>query len=213
MNILTKMLVLACLAPVPAAAQPCIGRPSFSDAPWQARVQSSFSDSSKTFGPSLSRGVGDFFIGAFGDLDGFSGIDQSAASIGGTIGLDRGFGRDRRVHGCPIVTALHQFGPSVGGTDFSANVASFGGRVGIVANDNPALQVVPTFGMDLQVERDMANFNGQSTSSSRNFTVARFGVGFVFNRRTSIVPEIIELFGVSSDTTFRMTAAFNFGRR
>jgi hypothetical protein len=206
------LLLAACLLAVPAAAQPCLGRPSFSDAPWQAGVESSFSDSDRSFGPSLSRGIGDLFVGVLGDVVGFSGIDESAVSLGGTIGVDRGVGRDRRVHVCPVATALHEFGPSVGGTDFSADVASFGGRLGIVASENPTVQVVPTFGVDFQVERDTALVSGQSTSSSTNFTVARFGVGFVLNGRTSVVPEIIELFGVASDTTFRVTAAFSFGR-
>jgi hypothetical protein len=168
-------------------------------------------DSDKSFGPSLSRGVGELFLSAFGEVAGFSGIDQSAASLGGTIGVDHAVGQGRRVHVCPVVTALHEFGPNVSGADFSADVASFGGRLGIIASDNATLQVVPTFGVDFQAERDEVTVGGQSTSSTTSFTVARFGVGFVLNRRTSIVPEIIELFGVSSDTTFRMTAAFSFG--
>jgi hypothetical protein len=67
-------------------------------------------------------------------------------------------------------------------------------------------------GMDAQWEHDSVTAGGNTNSASRTFTVARLGVGFVLNRKTSLVPEIIELFGVAGNTTFRVTATFGFGK-
>ncbi len=192
----------------PAAAQTCVGRGSFAEAPWQARVETSYSNSSKSFGPSITRGFGAFFAGGSADLVGYPGLDQSAAALGGTIGAEIGK-RASRVQGCPVATALHQFGPNLPGASSSANVASFGGRIGVVASENATLQVVPTFGMDFQYEHDMVE-TAISAASSRHYTDTRLGVGFVLNRRTAIVPEILQIYGVSSDTTIRLTVAFGF---
>ena len=206
-----------CATATPAAAQICAGRGSFADAPWQARIESSYSNSSKTFGPSITRGSSTVFIGAVADLVGYPTLDQAALSLGGTIGADGAIGRRAsRVHGCPIMTLLHTFGPNVPGVNFSANIASVGGRIGVVASENATLQVVPTFGMDVQYEHDIATSTDAaitSTSSSRTFTVTRFGVGFVLNRKTTITPEIVQIYGVAADTTLRVTASFGFGTR
>lgn len=206
-----------CAIATPAAAQTCAGRGSFADAPWQARMESSYSNSTKSYGPSISRGSRTWFVGTLADVIGYPTLDESALSLGGTIGAERAIGgRASRVHGCPIVTALHTFGPNVPSASFSSHVVSLGGRVGVVASENATLQVVPTFGMDVEYERDTANptdASGVSVASSRTFTVTRFGVGFVLNRRTAIVPEIIQIYGVAADTTLRVTASFGFGAR
>jgi hypothetical protein len=202
--------LVVCTLAGPAAAQTCVGRASFADAPWQARVESTFSSESHTFGPSLLRGGRTVFGGANVDLVGYNSISETAASIGGTVGAE---GRiASRLTVCPVVTVLHQFGPSVSGNDLSVNVAAFGGRMGFVASENQTLQVVPMIGMDAQWEHDSVTSGGNTNSDSRTFTVARLGVGFVLNRKTSIVPEIIELFGVGGSTAFRVTAAFGFGK-
>jgi hypothetical protein len=103
----------------------------------------------------------------------------------------------------------------VPGDSFSSNVVAIGGRLGFVASENATLQVVPEFGMDMQHESDTANATDpgvSSSASSRTFTVTRLGVGFVLNRRVSIVPEIIQIYGVASDTTIRVAASFGFGK-
>ena len=201
--------LVVCTLAGPAAAQTCVGRASFADAPWQARVATTFSSQSHTFGPSILRGGRTFFGGANVDLVGYSNISETAASIGGTIGAE---GRLARLAVCPVVTVLHQFGPSVSGNDLDVNVISYGGRMGFVASENQTLQVIPMIGMDAQWEHDSVTAGGSTNSDSRTFTVARLGVGFVLNKKTSIVPEIIELFGVGGSAAFRVTAAFGFGK-
>jgi hypothetical protein len=204
-------IVAVCATATPAAAQTCVGRGSFAGAPWQARVETSYSNSSKSFGSSITRDFGAFFAGGVADLVGYPGVDQSAASVGGTIGAELG-SRARRVQACPVATVLHQFGPNIPGASSSANVASFGGRIGVVASENATLRVVPTFGMDFQYEHDMVE-TAISAAASRHYTDTRLGVGFVLNQRTAIVPEIIQIYGVSSDTTIRLSVAFGFGGR
>jgi hypothetical protein len=66
--------------------------------------------------------------------------------------------------------------------------------------------------MDAQWEKDTVEAGGVTTRASRTFTVTRIGVGLVLNKRTAIVPEVIEIFGAAAATTFRVTAAFSFGR-
>src|SRR5665213_2500679 len=204
-------ILAVCAIATPAAAQTCAGRGSFADAPWQARVETSYSNSSKSFGPSITRGFGAFFAGGVADLVGYPGIDESAESAGGTIGVEFG-GRSSRVHACPVATVLHQSGPNIPGATSSANVASFGGRIGVVASENATLQVVPTFGVDFQYEHDMVE-TAISSASSRHYTDTRLGVGFVLSRRTAIVPEIIQIYGVSSDTTMRLSMAIGFSKK
>jgi hypothetical protein len=208
--ILSVVLAGCVLAGGTASAQHCLGRASFSDAPWQVRTASSFSPDARSFGAAVLRGSGAVFGGPGLDITGYRGLEETAATLSGTIGVERRF--SSRVHACPIVTVQHQFGPNVTGADLSANVASFGGRIGIVASENQVLQVIPMIGMDAQTERDSVKSGADTSSSTRTFTVARLGVGFVLNRKTSLVPELIELFGVSGNTTFRLTAAFSFGK-
>jgi len=203
---------LVCLAPLPAQAQTCLGRTSFTDAPWQARIESAFSDGARTFGPSIALGSNHLFGGVLADVNGYSTIDQAAFTIGGTFGFDGALGNGGRLHVCPLVTVQHRFGPNVPSADFSSTVGSFGGRVGIVAAENQTLSVVPTFGVDVQVENDSVTVGSDTTSETETFAVARFGVGFVLNKHTAIVPEIIGLFGVASNTTFRVSATFQFGK-
>lgn len=208
--IVVVAFALSTLASAPAFAQTCIGRPSFTDAPWQARVETSSSSDTRTFGGSVARGTNSMFGGVVADLTAYNGVDQTALSLGGSAGVERALGG--RVQVCPVVTALHQFGPNVETADISANVVSAGGRIGIVASENQTLQVVPTIGVDAQWERDSVTSGGVKATSSRTFTVTRLGVGFILNRRTSIVPEIIGIFGVAADTTYRVTATFALGR-
>jgi len=206
------MAAATCLSPAPALAQTCLGRASFADAPWQLRLESSFSSDAKTFGPSLSLGSRNVFGGVLGDITGYSTIDQTALSIGGTIGIDGALDEQSHLHVCPIATLIHRFGPNVPTADFSSTVAAFGGRVGVVAAENQTLQVIPTIGVEAQVEDDTVKVGADTTSETRTFAVVRFGVGFVLNRRTAIVPEIIDLYGVASNTTFRVSATFQFGK-
>jgi hypothetical protein len=196
-----------------ASAQTCLGRPSFSDTPWQIRVESGFSSDVRSFGPGILRGGHTIFGGVSSDLTGYSTLDQTAVTLGGTAGVDAAVRAiSSRLHVCPIVSALHQFGPNLDTADISANVAAVGGRVGIVASENQTIQVIPTIGIDAQWERDRLESGGATTRASRTFTVTRIGVGFVLNRRTAIVPEVIEIYGAAAATTFRVTAAFGFGR-
>jgi hypothetical protein len=196
-----------------ASAQTCLGRPAFSDAPWQIRVESGFSSDLRSFGPGILLGGRTIFGGLSSDLTGYSNLDQTAVTLGGTAGADAAVPAiSRRLHVCPIFSALHQFGPNLDTADISANVAAVGGRVGIVASENQTLQVIPMVGIDAQWEKDRVESGGATTRASRTFTVTRIGVGLVLNKRTAIVPEVIEIFGAAAATTFRVTAAFGFGR-
>ena len=203
----TALAASICVS-TPASAQTCAGRPSFADARWQGRVETGFSSEAKTFGPAVSRGTGAFFAGAIVDFTGYPNLDETAVSIGISGGVDRAI--NSRFHVCPIVTALHQFGPNVDTATVSSNVLAAGGRLGIVAAENQTVQVVPTIGVDLQWQKDKIESGGDSASASRRFAVTRVGVGFVLNKRTAIVPEVIEIFGAAATTTFRVTAAFGF---
>ena len=208
------VVLLCTLTAAPAIAQTCLGRASFDDAPWQARIESGFSRDVRSFGPSVYRGGGTLFGGVSADLDGYSTLEQTAASVGATVGFDRAVRTvSSRLHVCPIVTALHQFGPNLDTEDISANVVAYGGHVGIVAFENQSFQIVPIIGIDAQWERDRVTpTNSTSATASNTFAVTRLGVGFVINKRTSIAPEVIQLFGTAATTTFRLNAVFGFGK-
>jgi hypothetical protein len=205
----TAFAACTCLATT-ASAQTCAGRVSFADARWQGRVETGFSSDAKTFGPAVSRGNGTFFGGAIVDFTGYPNLDETAVSIGVSGGAEHAL--NSRFHVCPLVTLLHQIGPNVDPSTLSSNVLAAGGRLGIVANENQTVQIVPTVGVDLQWQKDTIESGGQSASASRRFAVTRVGVGFVLNKRTAVVPEVIEIFGAAATTTFRITAAIGFGR-
>ncbi|HEX4347765.1 MAG TPA: hypothetical protein VHZ73_09340 [Vicinamibacterales bacterium] len=214
-----KLIVLAALTmcavyATPASAQTCLGRAPFDDAPWQARVESGSSRDVRSFGLSAYRGASALFGGVSADLDGYSTLSETAVAVGATVGFDRPVRAiSSRLHVCPIVTVQHQFGPNPVTADISANVVAYGARAGIVAFENPSLQVVPMVGMEAQWERDTVTPAGASSvSGSNTFTVTRLGIGFVINKRTSLVPEVIQLFGTAASTTFRVNAVFGFGK-
>jgi hypothetical protein len=214
-TLLLLAAVSACgLAAAPASAQTCLGRSSFSDAPWQARVESGYSRDVRSFGPSVYHGVGMLFGGVSADLDGYTTLDQTAVSLGASVGVDEALTAvSSRLHACPLLTVVHQFGPNIDTADISANVFAFGGRVGIVAFENQSIQIIPTIGMEAQRERDSVTPSGNPTvNATSTFTVTRLGVGIVIGKRTSLVPEIIQLFGTAASTTFRLNAVFGFGK-
>jgi hypothetical protein len=208
------VLWVCLLASVPASAQTCVGRTSFGDTPWEARVESGYSRDVRSFGPSVYRGSGAFFGGVSADLDGYTTLSQTAVAVGATVGIEQKLRSiSNRVYVCPVGTFIHQFGPNLDTADISANVLSFGGRIGIVAFENQSVQIVPTIGMDAQRETDSITPSGSDKVTGTNtFTVTRLGVGFVIGKRTSLVPEIIQLFGTSASTTFRLSAVFGFGK-
>src|SRR5262249_33257880 len=110
-------------------------------------------------------------------------------------------------------TGIYYWGPNALGVTSSAAVAVAGARIGVVANDSTTFEVIPTFGGDVQYEHDMVDYAGGHASANHTGGIARLGVGFRFNGRISVIPEIIEPFGHEGATsTFRVTASFNFGR-
>ena len=178
----------------PSYSQTCLGRVSFGNRPVSVSLGGAFAADTGAMGLGVaggeSRGFGDIGL----TLVDFDDVGRNAIGISGGGAREARIGR---VAGCPGARAGITFGPV-------ADV-SFGGRGGlqedghvirIVASVNVgapvvetrALQIVPTGGMEIVYLNATVALEEATTSTTAEFGLLNFGVGFVFNRSISITP-------------------------
>jgi hypothetical protein len=213
MRLVVPVLVLTFLAARPAAAQLCVGNPSFGNGPYQASIAASFSDGVRGVDAGFAAGGQAIFGGAGVTVLNFTNIDVRTAGVFAHAGAELAADRDNKILLCPLVRLDVLGGPDVGPVDTSTVGLQGGASVGVIVHDVGDLQVVPFFGLAVVHARTTQEFAGVEETFSDTGGRADLGVGLLFNRNAAITPSVSIPFAAGgADPTFRIRFAFSFGR-
>lgn len=196
------------------SAQICLGRPSFSEGPYQASAALSFTDGAQGFGGGAAIGSEEVFAGASLTWTNLSDIDGSVTSFAAGAGASFAVSQSERIEACPVASVIISSGPDIDPADVSGVGLRAGGRLGLVAVESGNMEVVPTFGLDIAYDRVRASVGDVETTARETYLIARAGVGFLLNRRIGIVPELGIPLGLDgSDPVFTILFSYTFGTR
>lgn len=214
MRLVGSVLVLTFLAARPAAAQLCIGNPSFGYAPYQASIGANFSDNVRGIEAAFAGGGQTFFGGAGLTVLNFTDVDIRTAGVFGFAGGEFAADRENRVLLCPIARLDVIAGPDIGPVDNTTTSLQGGGSIGLIISDTGEMLVVPFFGLAAVYSHFKSQFANNETTFNDTGGRADLGVGLIFNRTAGITPSVSIPFGTGgSDVTFSIKFSFNFGRR
>jgi hypothetical protein len=213
MKLVGSLLVVLVLAAKPAAAQLCVGNPSFVYGAYQPSIAAGFSSGVRGVEAGVAAGGNTLFGGAGLLLMNFTDIDVKTAGVYGNVGAELAVDRANKIMVCPAVRLDVLAGPDVGPVDNSTVALQGGASIGMIVSDQGDMQIVPFFGLALVHNRLSSSFAGSETTFTDNGGHADFGVGFVFNHTTGIIPSVSVPFDLGgSDATFMIRFAFNFGK-
>ena len=216
-------VVPICAAFKPAFAQICAGGPSFGLFPMQLGMGLSLSDTGQTYGGSFGAGGRAMFASVnFGganidevtfDEVTIEEIDDTALVLGLTVGSDNRLDAQGRIWLCPLGSLGYRLGPEIGQLDTNQLSLAGGGRIGVVAMDNGAVQAIATFGVSFVHQRFTIEIpEDEDESDSETFGVITMGIGLVFNEQAALVPSFDIPLGREDDTiVFRVSFVINFG--
>jgi hypothetical protein len=200
-----------------AAAQTCVGMPSFSSGHMQISGGGQFADGANSFG-------GTFGYGTPKGLYGKAGIGTTSydAFNGSSFDFNLGGGYQVPLHAsrtaelCPVASLSLGSGPNDvlgSGVDLSNRTFAFGASVGAVLGRNPQLRFLPNAAFQFANTRATVNDGTTSASDSQSYGLLTLGTGFVFNSRFSLNPSLSFPIGLDGgNTTFGLMGAMNFGR-
>ena len=200
-----------------AAAQTCVGMPSFSSGHMQISGGGQFADGANSFG-------GTFGYGTPKGLYGKAGIGTTSydAFNGSSFDFNLGGGYQVPLHAsrtaelCPVASLSLGSGPNDvlgSGVDLSNRTFAFGASVGAVLGRNPQLRILPNAAFQFANSRATVNDGTTSASDSQSYGLLTLGTGFVFNSRFSLNPSLSFPIGLDGGSTmFGLMGAMNFGR-
>ena len=213
MRLVVPVLVLTFLTARPAAAQWCVGNPSFGNGPYQASIAASFSDGVRGIDAGFAAGGQSIFGGAGVTVLNFTDVDVRTAGVFAHAGAELAGDRDNKILLCPLVRLDVLAGPDVGPVDTSTVGLQGGASLGVLVHDVGDLQVVPFFGLAVVYARSTQEFAGIEETFSDTGGRADVGIGFLFNRNAAITPSVSIPFAAGgADPTFTIRFAFNFGK-
>jgi hypothetical protein len=209
-------LVLSLVLGSKAAAQACVGMPSFSSGPMQLAAAGSFTDGSNSFGSTFGYGVPKGLYGKVGiGTTSYDALDGSSFDFGLAGGYQMPLHSSRKAEVCPIASLNFGSGPNdvVGGVDMSSRNFAVGAALGAQVGRNPQMQILPNASFQLANTRVTADDGTTSDSASESYALLTLGTGFVFNSRFSLNPSISLPIGLEgSDASFQLGGAIQFGR-
>lgn len=194
--------LLAAIA-TPAAAQTCVGMPSFAAAPMRADIGLSF----PTGGTGISAGLnfgqpaglfGGASIGAI-NPDGPGGTLKSIGAQGGYSITPKS---NPKLGFCPLVSLDYSWAG-----DNNMTTVGLGGAVGGVLSQGATTTIVPTAGLSVLIP--------SGDFAPDTYANLRLGAGFLFKRNTIAVQPLIDVpLGLEgADATIAVVVGFTFGSR
>jgi hypothetical protein len=200
-----------------AAAQTCVGMPSFSSGHMQVAGGATFADGASSFG-------GTFGYGTPKGLYGKAGLGTTSYDVfdGSSFDLNLGGGYQIPLHSsrkaelCPVASLSLASGPNdIAGTgvDMSSRTFAFGASVGGLVGNSSQMQILPNASFQFANARATVDDGTTSLSGSESYGLLTLGTGFVFNSRFSVNPSVSIPVGLDgSSTSFGLSGAINFGR-
>ncbi len=200
-----------------AAAQTCVGMPSFSSGPMQVAAASTFADGVSSFGGTFGYGVANGLYGKAGiGTTSYDGLDGSSFDFGVGGGYQIALQTSRKAELCPVANLSFGSGPNdvLGtGADLSSRTLSFGAAVGAVLGHSSQMNILPNASFQFANTRAEIDDGTTSDSNSESYGLLTLGTGFVFNSRFSVNPSISIPVGLDgADASFGLSGAINFGR-
>jgi hypothetical protein len=199
-----------------AAAQACVGMPSFSNGQMQVAGGGTFADGLSSFG-------GTFGYGTPNGLYGKAGIGTTSydALNGSSFDLSAGGGYQIPLHSsrmaqvCPVANLSIGSGPNNvfgSGDDLSNRTFAFGAAIGGLVGHSSQMQILPNASFQFANTRSTIDNGTTSASGSESYGLLTLGTGFVFSSRYSVNPSISVPVGLDgASTSFGLSAAMNFG--
>jgi hypothetical protein len=200
-----------------AAAQTCVGMPSFASGQMQVAGGGQFADGVSGFAGTFGYGAPKGLYGKAGiGSTSYDGLDGSSFDFGVAGGYQIPLVMKRTAEVCPIASLSIGSGPNnVAGTgvDMSSRTFGFGASLGALVNKSSKVQILPNAAFQFANTRNTIDNGTTSTSGSESYGLLTLGTGFVFNSRFSLNPSINIPMGLDgSSTSFGLGGAINFGR-
>ena len=216
-TLLLSLVLPLTLLTTRAAAQTCVGMPSFSTGQMQIAGGGSFADGTNSFGGTFGYGSPKALYGKAGigttSYDGFNGSSLDL-SLGG--GYQIPLQTSRTAELCPVASLSIGSGPKniVGsGVDMSSRTFAFGAAIGTLVGHSSQVRILPNASFQFANSRVSLDDGTTSTAGSESYGLLTLGTGFVFNSRFSVNPSISIPVGLDgSSTSFGLVGAMNFGR-
>ena len=200
-----------------AAAQTCVGMPSFSSGQMQVAAGSSFADGASGFGGTFGYGAPKALYGKAGiGSTSYDGLDGSSFDFGVGAGYQIPLETTRTAELCPVANLSIGSGPNDiagSGVDLSSRTFSFGAAVGALVGNGSRMEILPNASFQFANSRATIDDGVTSLSGSQSYGLLTLGTGFVFNSRFSVNPSVSIPMGLDgSSTSFGLAGAINFGR-
>jgi hypothetical protein len=216
-RIITLSLVLPFYLAAQAAAQTCVGMPSFSSGQMQLAGGGQFTDGANSFGGTFGYGAPKGLYGKAGiGTTSYDGLDGSSLDLSFGGGYQVPLHASRVAEICPVASLSLGSGPNdiLGtGADMSSRTFAAGASIGALVNRNPQLRILPNASFQFANSRVKLDDGTNSASDSQSYGLLSLGTGFVFNSRFSLNPSITIPVGLDGgDTSFGIVGAMNFGR-
>lgn len=200
-----------------AAAQTCLGLPSFESGSVHLNVSGEFPDSAKAYAFGLGAGKpNNLFANAGGGLVEYEGFTEKSKlgflELGYQIPL-------AGVQICPVVGGYLSVGPDepIFGLEVTSTVVSFGAAAGRAIEATTSLSLVPNVAAKFDHLSQKVTIDDQVNaieeySESFNSSVLDLGMALLFKDRVSLQPLLhIPLSGDADDPSFGVFASFGFG--
>lgn len=210
-------LVLPLMLGGRAAAQTCVGMPSFTTGKMQVTAGGTFADGTSSFGGTFGYGVPKSFYGKAGlGSTSYDGLDGSSFDLNLGGGYQVPLATSRMAELCPVASLSIGSGPNdVAGTgvDMSSRTFAFGAAVGALVGNSSQVRILPNASFQFANTRLSVDDGTDSVSGSESYALLTLGTGFVFNSRYSLNPSISFPMGLDgSDASFSLAGAIHFGR-
>jgi len=216
-----RMLLLSLALPLMlgtrAAAQTCVGMPSFSSGQMQVAAGGSFADGASSFGGTFGYGAPQGLYGKAGiGSTSYDGLDGSSLDLNVAGGYQIPLKTSRKAELCPVASLSIGSGPNdISGTgfDMSSRTFGFGASAGVLVGRSSQVQILPNASFQFANTRVSLDNGTTSTSGSESYGVLTLGTGFVFDSRFSVNPSLSFPMGLDGgSTSFGLMGAINFGR-
>ena len=200
-----------------AAAQTCVGMPSFSSGQMQIAGGGTFADGTSGFGGTFGYGAPKGLYGKAGvGTTSYDALDGSSFDLNVGGGYQIPLQTSRMAELCPVASLSIGSGPNNvlgSGVDMSSRTFAFGASVGALVGRSTRMQILPNASFQFANTRAKVDDGTNSAAASESYGLLTLGTGFVFSSRFSVNPSISVPMGLDgSSTSFGLSGAINFGR-
>ncbi|HUE96988.1 MAG TPA: hypothetical protein VMN39_10025 [Longimicrobiaceae bacterium] len=183
-------VIVATLLATDAAAQACVGLPSFAGNPLHLNVAGEFPEGATGYAVGVGAGMeGGLFGNVGGGQVSYDGFEEKATLGFAELGFQLPFGR---VQACPILGAFVANGPNdpVAGLVVKSWGAAAGAAVGMPVAAGP-LNLIPNAAFRFEyVSQDVEELDFFFETSTYKSTVLDLGLALLFRDRISVQPLI-----------------------